>query len=141
MAKTGSSEKFVQKQLCRELIFATRFGMVGITATAVHIIVVSFLLSEIQFPTLLANTLAFLTAFSISFTGNYFWTFQTPGSLRKVMQRFLLISISAFIANTLLLATILSAKWFSPLFSAIVSATLIPVMTFLVSRLWVFRHS
>ncbi len=77
---TGETrESSVGKKLWREAIIAARFGLVGITATAVHILAVSVLLSETQLPTLLANACSFLVAFCVSFAGNYVWTFQLPG--------------------------------------------------------------
>ena len=131
----------VRKRLWREAIIAARFGLVGIAATAVHILVVYVLLSETLLPTLLANTLAFLTAFGISFSSNYIWTFQSPGNPPRALRRFLLISVSAFAINTLILAVILSAQWLSPFFAVTVSSTVMPLITFLVSRLWGFQYA
>ncbi len=126
-------------RLWHELFVAVRFGMVGITATAVHILIVWLLLSETALPPLVANMFAFLTAFGISFTGNYLWTFGAPGNPGKAMRRFLLISASAFAVNTLLLASLLRGGWFSPTVAAIVSVAVVPAITFLASRLWVFK--
>ena len=129
----------VHKRLWREATIAARFGLVGIAATSVHILVAYVLLSETLFPTLLANTLAFLTAFSISFSANYIWTFQSPGNPRRAVRRFLLISVSAFAISTLSLAVILSAQWLTPFFAVTVSSTVMPLITFLVCRLWGFQ--
>ena len=126
-------------RLWHELAVAARFGMVGITATAVHILMVWLLLSETALPPLVANMIAFLTAFGISFAGNYLWTFGSPGNPGKVMRRFLLISVSAFAMNTLLLASLLRAGWFSPTVAAIVSAAVVPAISFVASRLWGFQ--
>lgn len=126
--------------LWRELFVAARFGMVGVAATAVHILIVWLLLSETTLQPLVANMFAFLTAFGISFTGNYFWTFSSPGDPGKAMRRFLLISVSAFALNTLLLASLLRGGWLSPIVAAIVSAAVVPAITFLASRLWGFQN-
>lgn len=104
------------KAFCRELRIAIRFGLVGIVATAVHILVVWALLRQTEITPILANTLAFLTAFGISFTGNYFWTFPSPGSQGQAIRRFFLISVSAFVMNTLLLTFLVRGGWFPPLF-------------------------
>ncbi|WP_221066617.1 DUF6311 domain-containing protein [Methylomagnum ishizawai] len=125
----------------REFIIAGRFGMVGATATAVHITVVWLLVGTGWFPVLAANLVAFLTAFGISFTGNYCWTFSRPGCPRRALARFFLISGSAFTANTVVLAALLRTGWLAPQVAAVASAALIPVITFLASRLWVFRAS
>jgi putative flippase GtrA len=129
----------VRGWLWRELLVAARFGAVGMVATSVHILIVWVLLSNTALPILVANLLAFLTAFGISFLGNYLWTFGSPGDSSKAIRRFLLISCSAFFVNTLLLAGILRAGWFSPTTAAIVSAAVIPAITFVASRLWGFR--
>jgi putative flippase GtrA len=126
-------------RLWHELVVVARFGMVGITATAVHILMVWLLLSKTALPPLIANMFAFLTAFGISFAGNYLWTFGSPGNPGKAMRRFVLISASAFAVNTLLLASLLRGGWLSPTVAAIVSAAVVPTITFLASRLWGFK--
>lgn len=133
-------KKAARKRFWMEAIIASRFGLIGIIATFIHVLVISILLSETQLPILMANTLAFLGAFSISFTGNYFWTFESPGDLSRAMWRFLLISASAFLVNTLILVILIRVGWLTPFLSAIFSATVIPVITFLASRLWGFRY-
>jgi len=122
-----------------ELFIAARFGTVGIIATAVHIMIVWLLLSLTELHPLVANAFAFMTAFVISFVGNYRWTFGSPGKPAKAMTRFFLISASAFSINTLLLAFLVRAGWFSPTISATFSAAVVPVITFLASRFWGFN--
>jgi hypothetical protein len=68
-------------------------------------------------PVLLANLIAFLTAFGISqFTG------QSKGG------RFFLVSSSAFAANTLLLAFLTRAEWLQPAVAAVLAAAVIPYL-------------
>lgn len=132
-------KKFIRTKLWYEILVAVRFGFVGIAATAVHILTVYFILSKTTLPTLLANGLAFLVAFSFSFTGNYIWTFKSPSSPQKAMFRFLAISIFAFIANTFILAVLLNANWLLPFYATMVSAMVVPLITFLASRFWGFN--
>lgn len=127
-------------RVLKELLIAVRFGIIGITATALHIGVVWTLLSSTHLSALLANLIAFLCAFVLSFTGNYIWTFSAPGAPGKAMRRFFLISLSAFVANSTLLATILASGWLSPRLAAVASASVVPGITFLASRLWGFRQ-
>jgi putative flippase GtrA len=129
-----------QDKLCKELIIAGRFGLVGCTATVIHMFVVWGLIERSSLYALNANFIAFLAAFCFSFLGNYYWTFRKPGQQRRALLRFFLISASAFAVNTFLLATLLSAEWLTPVASALSAATVIPVITFLASRLWGFRQ-
>ena len=123
----------------REVATAFRFGVVGVAATATHITAVWFLIRETALPILGANFLAFLSAFGISFAGNYFWTFRAPGQPLRAMQRFFLISAAAFAANTFLLAMLLREGWLSPFAAAVVAAALVPFIAFLAGRAWGFR--
>lgn len=123
-----------------EIFYAVRFGMVGSVATAVHIATLWLLLSVTSLPVLIANTAAFILAFVFSFAGNYVWTFGAPGPVRKALGRFVVIAVSAFLLNTVCLGMLVEQNLFPPKVAAIVAATLIPVVTFLASRLWGFRR-
>jgi len=124
----------------KELVLAGRFGLVGITATLTHMTTVWLLVSNYPVPVLIANVISFFIAFGISFTGNYYWTFRTPGSPSKALLRFLIISGSAFVTNLFLLSWLLYRGYFSPATSAIAAALIIPVCTFVLSRFWGFRN-
>ena len=133
-------KRFADVNFLREIITAGRFGLVGLLATVVHIAIVWVLLALTNIVPVLANTLAFMVAFCISFVGNYLWTFRSPGSPRRAIFRFFVIAASAFIVNTLVLAFLVRQGWFSPVVSAILSASLVPVISFFASRLWGFEQ-
>jgi putative flippase GtrA len=122
----------------QEALVLFRFGMVGAVATALHMFALTILASNTHFPILLINTFSFFFAFLLSFFGHYFLTFRTSGHLGRAIQRFFLVSGSAFIVNTLVLATLLEAEILPPLHAAIASLLIIPAITYLASRLWVF---
>lgn len=121
-----------------EIVFAVRFGLVGSLATVLHVAILWMLLSETFLSVLMANTIAFICAFGVSFSGNYFWTFGTPGSPKRAMLRFLTISVIAFLINSVLLGMIIEFDWLDPLQAAISAATAIPAFTFFASRYWGF---
>jgi putative flippase GtrA len=123
----------------REFLFVSRFGLVGLAATAVHMLIVWLLIEMITVPILVANLIAFLTAFGVSFTGNYVWTFASPGSPKSAMCRFFLISSGAFAANTVILALLARSEWLTPALAALCAAVVIPLITYVASRLWGFK--
>ncbi|MCK2087414.1 GtrA family protein [Thauera aromatica] len=132
--KTGSRSIFIS-----ELLLTARFGLVGILSTTLHVAIAWLLLSITTLPIIAANTLAFSIAFGFSFTGNYLWTFSAHRSARRAAFRFFLISISAFIFNSAILITALHYLPADPAFSAACSAMIIPIITFIASRLWCFN--
>jgi putative flippase GtrA len=136
--KTMLENRFQPRRIWWELLTIFRFGIVGVMATLVHLFVFWVLLNHSNLPTLITNALAFSTGFGVSFSGHYFWTFQNPGDPGRAIRRFLLISSGGFTTNTLFLAAMLRIGWISPFASAIVSVAIIPLVTFLASRLWGF---
>lgn len=128
------SQRFVH-----ELIVASRFAFVGIAATAIHMSIVWQLAGANSLPILGANLIAFLAAFGVSFTGHYIWTFSSPGRPKTAIRRFFIISGSGFVANTLLLAALVSSEWLTPRIAAVSSAALVPFFTYATSRLWGFK--
>lgn len=128
-----------RKHFAQELLRIGRFGTVGLVSTAIHITIVVLAIKASLLSPIIANTIAFFVAFSVSFTGNYIWTFRAPGRFNRALKRFFLISATAFAANTLLLAFLLRLEFLSPLASAIVSASLVPAISYTASCLWAFR--
>jgi putative flippase GtrA len=121
------------------VFLAGRFAVVGAAATLVHMLVVWLLIEQASLPPLLANLLAFLTAFAVSFSGHYLWTFGAPGNPVRAMRRLFVISGSAFAVNTVLLAALLRAGWLTPSAAAVIAAGVVPAITFVASRVWGFR--
>lgn len=137
MSKRGSAEG---GRLWREAVIAGRFGIIGAVSTVAHMMSVSLLIYEMLLPVLVANAFSFLMAFGVSFFGNYFWTYKSPGNPGRAALKFLAVSVGAFVINSAMLVALLNAEWVSPLSSALLSAAAIPLITFLASRAWVFRR-
>jgi putative flippase GtrA len=131
--------KTFNPRLKLEALRLSRFGAIGTAATVTHLLLVSLFTAGTTLAPLTANTLAYLVSFGISLGGHYFWTFQKPGDLGQSTLRFMLVSLAAFLSNTLALAFALEAGWFSPLITIFLAAAIIPLATYLASRLWVFR--
>ena len=133
---------FVQIRTWYEKIIANRRNVTNITATsAVHILIVSLLLELTAIPSIASNIFAFLVAFGISFLVNYRWTFDLSGNSDIAIRHFLLISLSAFVINNLLLIFFLRKVSVPPVGAAILSALAVPAVVFLAGRPWILRYS
>jgi putative flippase GtrA len=136
-APSGTLEKRRFKVIA-ELITTTKFAVIGLVATAVHVSVVWGLITYGDAPPFLGNTIAFLTAFCFSFSGHYWWTFQNPGNRSRAFWRFLAVSVIGFLSNNALLGVLIAAGLMPVARASVVAALVIPVISYLSGRLWAF---
>lgn len=122
-----------------DLAMAARFGLVGLAATGTHMLALHLFLERAALPLLPSNTLAFLLAFGVSFSGHYVWTFRAPGAPLRAAGRFLVIAGIAFLCNTLALLAVNASGYLSPFHASLAAILVIPPTTFVASRLWGFR--
>lgn len=114
------------------------FTIVGMLAAATHFIT-AVSLEHVGLPALWANPAGFLCAFPISYFGHHHWSF--PGRHhrhRQALPRFLLIALTGFSANQLLLLT--GLRLFAIPFWLLLGAVMgvVAVATYLLSRYWAF---
>lgn len=122
-----------------EIFIASKFALVGLAATGVHLLMVWLLITLAELAPLLANLLAFLTAFGVSYMGHRHFTFKAQSTSGNSFTRFALIALSAFLINNILLIYLLEKAYLSDLQSTIVAVFIIPAYTFIMSRLWAFK--
>jgi len=116
-----------------------RFGIVGLTAAALHFSIVVGAVEYLALLPLIANVFAFAFAFQISYWGHRLWTFAGTTSLhREAFPKLMLIQVINFAANESLFYIFLNLNLPYPVALLIVLTTL-PVFTFISSKLWVFR--
>lgn len=129
-----------------ELLRVLRFGIVGLTAAAVHYWVVIALVELLHIAPLQANAGGFIVAFWVSYFGHRHWTFSdvvathVQGAHPSFL-RFLLVAVLGFCMNELLFYLLLRyAGWPYYLALAVVVFT-VAVLTYVLSRLWAFRRA
>lgn len=122
-----------------ETFVLARFGFIGIFSTLAHLTTIWFVLENTAVPILIANLIAFAVAFSVSFLGHYFYTFKMSARFYRSLCRFLLISTIALFSSTLLLEFLMLSSMFSRSASVLISASIIPMVSFAASRIWGFR--
>ena len=122
-----------------EVITALKFSVVGVTATILHLLVALFLMGYYDFYPVIANFGAFLCAFVVSFLGNFHWTFRVDTSQRVALVKFFSVTMIAFVINNLLLIVLLNVANLPKQWVVVIAAMVIPFVTFISSRLWVFK--
>ena len=119
---------------------AYRFGIVGGVATATHVAVFVTLIQTLQAQPILANFLAWVTAFSVSFVGHYYWTFRATKrrSANSTLPRFVLVSLFGLALNTFVVMVVVDLAHEPYGWAAVLMATVVPTAVFVVSKYWAF---
>ncbi|WP_018415424.1 GtrA family protein [Teredinibacter turnerae] len=129
----------LRRHLNRALIIQLAiFGVVGVSATLTHYFVALLSHERALVPLYLANILGYCAAVAISFFGHGKLTFRRELDL-GVFLRFVVVSITTLGVSELLLFIMETWLVLSHRISLAVVVCTIPVITFLLSKLWVFR--
>lgn len=116
-----------------------RFGIVGVIAACVHLGLVIAIVQIFAIAPLIANVFAFSISFQCSYWGHRRWTFRgTETSHAIALPKLLFIQILNFAANETLFYIFLSLNLPYPI-ALIIVLTILPIFTFISSKLWVFR--
>lgn len=117
-----------------------RFGIVGVGAMLVHWLVVVAIV-PLGIKELIANVIGFAVAFNVSYFGHHYWTFGSSADTQTTFKRFLVVAITSFIVNECLFSLLL--RFTSLDYRLALAIVLIAVagLTFVLSRLWAFRHN
>lgn len=118
-----------------------RFGTVGLAATGIHWIVLSLVVETFGILTSLANGLAFLCAASVTYLGQSLWVFSAR-SHHNAMQvlRFTLSLAIGFVANVCIMALTIHVLGLPYQAGFLLGIIVVPALSFLINRFWVFNH-
>jgi len=118
----------------------SRFGFVGVIATAVHVGVGLGLHEAAEMRPLWANLIAFCCALGVSFFGQTRLTFPDSAADGGAFVRFAVVAVSGLGLNQLLVwvvTSIFSGPYWLAL--AIIIFT-VPAITFLLLKFWALKH-
>lgn len=118
-----------------------RFGMVGGMATLVNSAVFIFLVDKLKLTPLLGNFLAFLVAFFVSYFGHSWWTFKHKRHSHEKFIKFLITSLVSLGLNSLFVWTVMHLLHQSAYIATLPMILITPVVTFAISKYWVFKHN
>lgn len=118
-------------QLCR-------FGIVGLSAAALHFTIVVMLVQFAGIPPLIANIAGFFSGFQVSYWGHKFWTFKASDMLHSTaIPRLLLVQTFSFLANEFLFYLFISLH-LPYTIALLIVLMIVPIFTFVFSKWWVF---
>lgn len=126
------------ERLVREVLTASRFFVVGSTATLVHLSVSFFALKLLATPVAAANFLGFAVALFVSYVGHYYFTFKSEKQHGVSAVRFLATASTAYVANVVVVSLLAATTLLEPEVRLAAGIATMPVVSFILSRLWVY---
>lgn len=116
-----------------------KFGLVGVAATATHFLAMLFLVEVLRLDPVLATFPAFGIAFLVSYAGHFTFTFQVRGPHQRYLFRYFGVALGGLAANAAIMYVAVHLVHWSYLAGLVIAIVLVPLLTFSVSRLLVFR--
>lgn len=126
--------------LLRCLPQGLQFVVVGGSAAATHLLVVGLLVQALGLQPLVANVLAFLVAFVVSYNGHALLTFsQSNARGWATVARFFSVACLSFVCNELLYMAVLHWLHWHYFWGLAVVLVVVAMGTFVLSKFWAFK--
>jgi putative flippase GtrA len=117
-----------------------RFGLVGAAATGLHAAVGVLAVRQLGLDGLSANAAGFATAWWVSFFGHQVFTFQAQAARGRALMRFIPHSALMFAIGMSVTALVsLAGPQVSQAMLPVIGAGIVPILSFLSSKFFVFR--
>ena len=114
-----------------------RFGVTGLIATGIHVVVAMALIAWLHVFPYVANPIAFLTATGFSYAVNTLWSFSSRMD-QRTLRRYACVALFGFIATTAIAAVAEAARLDYRIGILLVIALVTPA-TFALHSLWTYR--
>jgi putative flippase GtrA len=116
----------------------SRFASIGVVATAIYLVVSTALISWSDLPPEISSVVAYLCGMAVSFFGQGLYTFRVSASGAR-FARFCVLSIMG-LALSFAAVRLAALAGASPLWGAAATSILVPILSYVVMKAWVFRE-
>lgn len=117
-----------------------RFSGVGVIGTAAHYAVLILLVQLIAINPVVASSLGALLGALVNYHLNYHYTFQSSKRHREALTKFMVVAVTAFFLNALMMYAFVTILQWHYLLAQILTTGLVFLWTFLANLMWSFRE-
>jgi len=115
-----------------------RFAFTGGAATLTYLIAFFILQKHLNLDAKTLSLIAYACGFCVSYTGQSFFTFKQTGHDSDQFRKFIILSILGAALSWVIIAICNDGLGLKPMWGAVVTAGLIPLISFLGMNFWVF---
>jgi len=116
-----------------------RYGVVGVTAATIHVIVAMAVFHLASFAQTPSNFAGFVSGAVVSYFGSYYFTFKSTDGHTRTLPRFAAVWIIGIAINVGLFQTLLSAFDIPFAVNVFIAIALTPIAQFLMLKFWAFK--
>ncbi|MCX7553155.1 GtrA family protein [Marinicella sp. S1101] len=117
-----------------------RYGMVGVVAALVHIIVALIMHKLLLLSPFWSNAVGVFAGFVTAYLGHYHYSFKDPSNHSSSLPRFAATSVVGLLLQQLGVLKLVNQYQFDYATQALpVLMVVVPAVTFLLSKFWAFR--
>lgn len=116
-----------------------KYGLVGISNAAVSLACFYGLIIFFDIYYLIANIFAFLCGLINSYIWNKYWVFRPDSTNSSNYFRFIVVNVTNFGINSLLLIILVEKLQFSPITAQPIIITITTIFGFSMTKVWVFQ--
>ena len=117
-----------------------RFAGVGVVVTIVHMLVAMLAKTGLGLPAQMANLSGFSVALCMSYVGHAFITFKATTDHARQMPRFVITAVAGLATSSAITYLVYSLLGGSFALAMVVMALVVPPVTYVVSKYWVFNE-
>lgn len=115
-----------------------RFTFTGGLATLTYLLAFFILSKQLPYDPKIISLFAYGFGFCVSYIGQTFITFKQTGWNSVAFKRFMIVSILGAILSWFIIAITSDILHMNSIIGALITATLIPVISFIIMNFWVF---
>ncbi len=124
------------RQLSRQLF---RFGVIGATATLIHVLVVLVMVESDLLAPRSANLAGFAVSVGFNYLGNHRWTFGRAGRHAHHLSRFLPTALAGLLLSQSIVHVVVHMLIWDYRIALATIVVAVPSLTFALNRWWVFK--
>jgi putative flippase GtrA len=118
-----------------------RFGVVGGLSTIVNSVLFVVIVDFLKILPILANLIAFLSAFLVSYFGHSWWTFENIRHSSERFMKFLTMSLVGLGINSSFVWILMHAMHQSVYIATLPMIFVTPALLFFINKFWVFKDT
>lgn len=118
----------------------TKFVLVGALATGTHATALIFFVELLGWNPVISTPAAFLVAVSVSYLGNFYWTFTARSGFAPRLPKFVFVQVVGMALNTAIMYAVYNVLHWDYRWGIVIAVIIVPICIFSLHKIWTFSE-